>query len=245
MAFIKHFSQNYWKHVFGLFSLFLIAGCQTTPVAEAPTFFAEYKISDIVLNFDSAREPIHDSKIEAATNKDRISGSTLTNIGNRLTGQHASNKRIALLEGIENHVRPHVGDALTPLFYGTRPARAEVMIESVFVRSGAKNFLLDGTTVIVNGVQAPESNQFIAGLVIFDQETNVPLQFIRPLKMEDKTGSITFGQAKAPSYGVSGRLNKMAYEWSLAMADAVKSGRDDPLFGGPGGLSLRQASDLF
>lgn len=209
--------------VAGLALATALAGCSTVPVQQPSTYLDRYRLSEIRLNFQSAQEPIYVTKIAQASKPERISTSTFANLGNRLTGAHQAAKRQAMIEGINAHVIPQMRDQLVPLFRGPRPLLAEVTVQSVYVESGfVDGVITSGVKDFFDGVRRPGQNQIIAGLTLYDQQSGLPIQVITPTQIiHNRNLKQSFGGQKPPAYGISKKLNWLAFGFARTMAASV------------------------
>lgn len=199
--------------------LSVLGACQAPPAAQAPSFFAQFSLAEITVDYSRLDQPLLVSELEGDINRAVSGPSALDGLGTRLGLTNQEAKKAALQQAITAHITPHVRDQLTPLFKGTRPARAEVVVYSVFLRSPLSLQQLTGTQVTIDGVRRPDNPQLRAGLRIVDIQTGETLSQVPPItKIDDGTVMIVGGGPKAPDYGASKRLNKLAFEFSREAA---------------------------
>lgn len=220
------FGMQNFRLSFGLIVLLtssFLSGCESVSAPPAPSYLDTFSLGEITVSYAEVEQPLLVAELDAEISKSVSGDSALANLGTRFGAINRQPKQLALQQAISANIIPHVRDALTPLFRGTRAARAEVVIKSVFIRSRFGLQQLTGTRVFVNGEKRPDYPQLVAGLRLYDQETGLPLQEIRPItKVDDGTITIAGGGPKAPKYGPSGRLNKLAFEFARAAANALK-----------------------
>jgi hypothetical protein len=201
----------------------IVAGCETVSVPQAPSYLDTFSLGEITVSYAEVDQPLLVAELDGEISKSVSGPSTLETLGTRFGAVNWQSKQLALQEAISANIKPHVRDALTPLLRGARPARAEVVIKSVFIRSRFGLQQLTGTRVFIDGVKRPDYPQLVAGLRLYDQETGLPLREIRPItRIDDGTITIAGGGPKAPSYGPSVRLNTLAFEFARAAANALK-----------------------
>ena len=204
-------------------ALLQLAGCETSSGPQQPSYLDRFSLGEITVSYSEADQPLLVADLDGQISQSVAGDSTLAQLGTRFGAINRQPRQLALQEAITANITPHVRDALAPLFRGTRPARAEVVIRSVFIRSRFGLQQLTGANVFVNGEKRPDNPQLVAGLRLYDQETGIPLQEIRPITRTDD-GSITImgGGPKAPNYGPSARLNQLAFEFAQGAANALK-----------------------
>ena len=201
----------------------LLAGCQSTPDAIGPSYLDQFRVSEITVDYSQAEEPLRVADLEAQIRRNVGGDTPLENLGTQMGLANRGEVRRQLEAGITANIVPHMRDALTPIFTGTRPLRAVVMINSVFIRSRASLQQLTGAKVTVNGERRPDNPQVIATIVLYDQETGYPFTQVGPIrKIDDGTIVIAGGGPKAPDYGPAKRLNKLAFEVAQASAEAIR-----------------------
>lgn len=217
-----------------LLILGFVAGCETASTPQAPSYLDSYRLAEITVSYSETDQPLLVAELDGEISKSVAGSSTLATIGTRIGAVNRQPKQLALQEAITANIVPHVRDALTPLFKGARPARAEVVIKSVFIRSRFGLQQLTGTQVTINGQRRPDDPQLVAGLRLYDQETGLPLQQVSPITRIDD-GSITLvgGGPKPPVYGPATRLNKLAFEFAQAAANALNRNTAGADFGIP------------
>lgn len=204
----------------------LVAACQSssgTSVAQRPSYLSQIHLAQVDVDFSGAERPLLVSDLDAEISSTVSGGSTVATLGTRLGIVNGKARQVALESAITSNVRPHVEDALSPLFTGTRPVRAVVTVKSVFIRSRMSLQQLTGTSVFINGKKRPDNAQFIAGLTLYDQSTGHPIQKVEPITRIDD-GSITLlgGGPKAPRYGKSARLDQLIFDYARAAANALQ-----------------------
>lgn len=203
--------------------MLLLAGCQSTPEAVGPSYLNQFQVSEIVVDYSQVEEPLRVADLEARIKRNVGGDTPLENLGTQMGLANRGEVRQQLEAGITANILPHMRDALAPIFTGTRPLRAVVMVNSVFIRSRASLQQLTGAKVTVNGERRPDNPQVIATIVLYDQETGYPFTQVGPIrKIDDGTIIIAGGGPKAPSYGPSERLNKLAFEVAQASAQAIR-----------------------
>lgn len=219
--------------------LSLLAACQAPPAPQIHSVLNQYSLAEITVDYSRLNQPLLVSDLEGGINRS-VSSSAVDGLGTRL----GLTNQAAMQQAINAHITPHVRDQLTPLFKGTRPARAEVVVYSVFIRSRLSLQQLTGAHVIIDGVARPDGPQLVAGLRIYDLQTGEPLQEIAPITKTDD-GSITVASSgpEAPEYGASPRLNKLAFDFARDAAYALSNAPPaagfgpgtvpGPMFGGP------------
>jgi hypothetical protein len=223
---------------FAAVMLSLLAACQAPPAPQGSTSLAQYSLAEITVNYSRLNQPLLVSDLEGDIYRS-VSSSTLDGLGTRLGLTNQAAKQEAMQKAISAHITPHVRDQLTPLFKGTRPARAEVVVYSVFIRSRLSLQQLTGAEVTIDGVKRPDTPQLVAGLLIYDVQTGQPLQEIAPITKTDD-GSITVASSgpKAPEYGASPRLNKLAFDFAREAAYALSNAPPAAGFGPGSGAGL-------
>lgn len=205
----------------------LVSACQAMPPPQQQpqqaSFLDQFSLGEITVDYSRLNEPMHVDDLEGDIRKSVAGGSTLQGLGMRLGVSGQVEQQRALQQAVTATMIPHVRDALSPLFRGTRPARVEVDVRSVFIRSRMSLQQLTGARVTVNGQRRPDNAQVIAGLMIFDQQTGIPLQEIRPItRIDDGSIIIAGGPAKATSsYSSSARLNQLVFEFAQGAANAL------------------------
>ena len=201
----------------------LIAGCQGTPSAQGPSYLDQLQLAQVDVDFSSAERPLLVAELDAEISQSVSGGSALGTMGTRLGVVNQQGRQAALEDAIAANVKPHVRDALTPLFRGTRPVRAVVGIRSVFIRSRVSLQQLTGAEVFINGQKRPDNAQFIATLSLYDLATGAPVNHVGPIARTDD-GAITIagGGPKAPGYGKAGRLNQLAFEFAQGVANVLQ-----------------------
>lgn len=199
--------------------LSLLAACQAPSTPQGPGPFEGFALTEITVDYSRLDQPLLVSELEGEINRAVSGPSALDALGTRLGLANRDAKQAALAQAINAHITPQVRDQLTPLFKGTRPARAEVLIYSVFLRSPLSLQQLTGTEVTINGVRRPDNPQLRAGLRIVDIQTGETLRQLPPItKIDDGTVMIVGGGPKPPEYGASRRLNKLAFEFAREAA---------------------------
>ena len=225
-----------------LMMVFMLAACQAPSTPQGPGPFDQFALTEITVDYSRLDQPLLVSELEGEINRAVSGPSALNALGTRLGLANRDAKQAALAEAINAHITPHVRDQLTPLFKGPRPARAEVIVYSVFLRSPLSLQQLTGTEVTIDGVRRPDNPQLQAGLRIVDIQTGETLGQLAPItKIDDGTVMIVGGGPKPPEYGASKRLNKLAFEFSREAAfqltrntaAAGLSPGNGPLFGIP------------
>lgn len=222
----------------------LLAACQAPPAPQQTNSLAQFALSEVTVNYSTLNQPLLVSELEGEISRQVSGRSTLANMGTRLGLTNQKARQEALEQAITANITPHVRDQLTPLFKGARPARAEVFVYSVFLRGRLSLQQLTGTHVIVDGVKRPDYPQLVAALRIVDVQTGQPVQEVRPItRIDDGTVMIAGGGPKAPEYGASPRLNKLAFEFAREAAFALANAPPaagfgpgtvpGPMFGGP------------
>jgi hypothetical protein len=216
----------------------LLAACQAPTAPQGSNSLAQYSLAEITVDYSRLNQPLLVSDLEGDINRS-VSSSTLDGLGTKLGLTNQAAKQDALQKAISAHITPHVRDQLTPLFKGTRPARAEVVVYSVFIRSRLSLQQLTGAEVTIDGVRRPDTPQLVAGLRIYDVQTGQPLQEIAPITKTDD-GSITVASSgpKAPEYGASPRLNKLAFDFAREAAFALSNAPPAAGFGPGSGAGL-------
>lgn len=201
----------------------LLAGCETVSAPQQPSYLDTFMLGEITVSFAEAERPLLVANLDGEISESLAGSSTLGKLGTRFGVVNRQGRQSALEEAISANIKPHVRDALTPLFKGARPARAEVVIRSVFIRSRYGLQQLTGTHVFVNGEKRPDYPQLVAGLRLYDQQTGLPLQEIRPItRIDDGSITIMGGGPKAPNYGPAPRLNQLAFDFARAAANALQ-----------------------
>jgi hypothetical protein len=221
------------------FLLTLLAACQAPSGPQGPGLFEQYSLAEITVDYSRLNQPLLVSDLEGDIDRSVSGPSALAGIGTRLGLTNQKARQQALEQAISAHITPHVRDQLTPLFKGTRPARAEVVVYSVFIRSRLSLQQLTGAEVTIDGVKRPDTPQISAGLRIVDVQTGQPLQEIAPITKTDD-GSITVASSgpKAPEYGASPRLNKLAFDFAREAAYALSHATPAAGFGPGSGAGL-------
>lgn len=221
----------------------LLAACQAPSGSPGSNPLAQYSLAEITVDYSRLNQPLLVSDLEGNINRS-VSSSAIDGLGTRLGLTNRDAKQAAMEQAISAQITPHVRDQLTPLFNGTRPARAEVVVYSAFIRSRLSLQQLTGAEVTIDGVRRPDNPQLVAGLRIVDVQTGQPLQEIAPITKTDD-GSITVAMSgpKAPEYGASPRLNKLAFDFAREAANALSNAPPaagfgpgtvpGPMFGGP------------
>ncbi len=219
--------------------LTLLAACQAPPAPPELRLFDQYSLSEINVDYSRLNQPLLVSDLEGEINRAVSGPSALNGLGTRLGLTNQQAKQEAMQKAISAHITPHMRDQLTPLFKGTRPARAEVVVYSVFIRSRLSLQQLTGAEVTIDGVKRPDTPQIVAGLRIIDMQTGQPLQEIAPITKTDD-GSITVASSgpKAPEYGASPRLNKLAFDFAREAAYALSHAAPAAGFGPGSGAVL-------
>ncbi|MCC0034070.1 MAG: hypothetical protein H6887_02240 [Hoeflea sp.] len=199
-----------------------LAGCESVPVVEEPTYLEQFQITQIDVDFSRAERPLLVAELDGAISQS-VSGSNLGALGTRLGVVNQQERQLALEQAISENVKAHVRDAFSPLMRGQRTARAVVSIRSVFIRSRASLQQLTGAQVFINGQKRPDEAQFIASIVIYDNVTGIPVGMAGPITRTDD-GAITIagGGPKAPPYSKAGRLNQLAFEFAQAAANVIQ-----------------------
>lgn len=211
-----------------------LASCQTTTVSNQPSYLTEISLAEVVVDFSNAQRPLLVADLDGEISAE-VSTTALGALGTRLGVTNQQGRQTALEQAIAANVRPHVDDALRPLFTGSRPVRAIVTIRSVFIRSRFGLQQLTGTQVFINGQQRPDNPQFVAGLTLIDQATGLPIQEVEPItRVDDGAITIMGGGPAAPKYGKSARLNQLAFDYAQAAANAIQRNASQPNFSIPG-----------
>lgn len=217
--------------------LSLLAGCQAAPPPQGPSYLGQYSLAEITVDYSRLNQPLLVSDLESEINRS-VSSSPVDGLGTRLGLTNQKARQEAMQKAISAHLSPQVRDQLTPLFKGTRPARAEVVVYSVFIRSRLSLQQLTGAEVTIDGVRRPDTPQLVAGLRIYDLQTGEPLQEIPPItKIDDGSITVASSGPKAPEYGPSPRLNKLAFDFAREAAYALSHASPAAGFGpgtGPG-----------
>lgn len=200
----------------------LLAGCESVPVVEEPTYLEQFQITQIDVDFSRAERPLLVAELDGDISQS-VAGSNLGALGTRLGVVNQQERQLALEQAISDNVKAHVRDAFTPLMHGQRSARAVVTISSVFIRSRASLQQLTGAQVFINGQKRPDNAQFVASIVIYDMATGIPVGMAGPITRTDD-GAITIagGGPKAPPYSKAGRLNQLAFEFAQAAANVIQ-----------------------
>lgn len=200
----------------------LLAGCESVPVEQEPSYLEQFQITQIDVDYSRAERPLLVAELDGDISQS-VSGSSLGALGTRLGVVNQHERQLALEQVISDNVKAHVRDAFTPLMRGQRPARAVVSIRSVFIRSRASLQQLTGAQVFINGQKRPDNAQFVASIVIYDMATGIPVGMAGPITRTDD-GSITIagGGPKAPPYGKAARLNQLAFEFAQAAANVIQ-----------------------
>lgn len=225
------------------FLLTMLAACQAAPSSTGPAFLAQFSLSEITVDYSRLNQPLLVSDLEGDINRS-VSSSAVDGLGTRLGLTNQAAKQAAIQQAINAHIAPHLRDQLAPLFKGTRPARAEVVVYSVFIRSPLSLQQLTGAEVTIDGVRRPDTPQLVAGLRIVDVQTGQPLQEIAPItKTDDGSITVAMSGSKAPQYGASPRLNKLAFDFAREAANSLNRATPaagfgpgtvpGPMFGGP------------
>lgn len=223
--------------------LSLLASCQAPPAPQIQSVLGQFSLAEITVDYSRLNQPLLVSDLEGDINRS-VSSSAVDGLGTRLGLTNQAAKQTAMQQAINAHITPHVRDQLTPLFKGTRPARAEVVVYSVFIRSQLSLQRLTGAEVTIDGVRRPDGPQLVAGLRIYDLQTGQPLQEIAPItKTDDGSITVSLSGPKAPEYGASPRLNKLAFDFAREAANALANAPPaagfgpgtvpGPMFGGP------------
>ena len=208
--------------------LMFVAGCESTSDTRnsGPSFLDSYQLVDITVNYEEIQEPLHVASLEKEYRKRQPGINVLKNLGKNLGFLEDPKERKAVSEGINRHIIPHVRDQISPLFKGTKPARVEVDLKSVFVRSRVGEALVSGSIdVTLSGVRSPNQSQLIAGLTIYDVDARFPVRSISPITLHDEYGRVISLErnGKPAVYGSSKRLNELAFRYAEAMAKAIKN----------------------
>lgn len=220
--------------------LSLLTACQAPSGPQGPSLLDQFALSEITVDYSRLNQPLLVSDLEGDINRAVSGPSALDGLGTRLGLTNQQAKQAALEQAISAHITPHVRDQLTPLFKGRRPARAEVVVYSVFLRSRLSLQQLTGAEVTIDGVRRPDNPQLVAGLRIVDVQTGETLQEVQPItRIDDGSITIAGGGPKAPEYGASPRLNKLAFDFARAAANALqRQGMGPPGLGPTGGPGL-------
>ena len=201
----------------------LLAGCETVSAPDRPSYLDSYQLGEITVRFVESNQPLLVAELDGEISKSLAGGATLGTLGTRFGVVNRQSKQLALQDAIRANIEPHVRDALAPLFKGSQPARAEVVVTSVFIRSRFGLQQLTGTHVFINGEKRPDYPQLVAGLRLYDQQTGMPLQEVSPImRIDDGSITIMGGGPKAPKYGPSVRLNRLAFDFARAAANAIE-----------------------
>lgn len=226
----------FWRALGMVFALAFLAACETTDTTTTPAYFAEIRLAQVDVDFSRAERPLLVGDLDGQVSAQAAGGTGVGALGTRLGLVNQQARQAGLEAAVAQNVRPHIDDALRPLFTGTRPVRAVVSVRSVFVRSRLSLQQLTGTTVIVDGRQRPNNAQFSAGLTLYDLETGIPIQQIEPImRVDDGAVAIVGGGPKAPDYGQSARLNQLIFDYAQATATALRQRSSGPGFTIPGG----------
>jgi len=213
-----------------LISVFL-AGCETVSQPQRPSYLGTFTLGEITVSYAEAERPLLVANLDGEISQSLAGSSALGTLGTRMGVINRQGRQLALEDAISANIKPHVRDALTPLFKGSRPARAEVVIKSVFIRSRFGLQQLTGAHVFVNGKKRPDYPQLVAGLRLYDQQTGLPLQEIRPItRIDDGSITIMGGGPKAPNYGPAPRLNQLAFDFARAAANALQRNAASGIF---------------
>ncbi|QLF69849.1 hypothetical protein FE840_010025 [Peteryoungia desertarenae] len=203
--------------------LSLLAACQAPSAPQGSSSLAQYSLAEITVDYSQLNQPLLVSDLEGDINRS-VSSSAIDGLGTRLGLTNQQARQAAMQQAINAHITPHLRDQLTPLFKGTRPARAEVVVYSVFIRSRLSLQQLTGAEVTIDGVRRPDTPQLVAGLRIYDVQTGQPLQEIAPItKTDDGSITVSMSGPKAPEYGASPRLNKLAFDFAREAANALSN----------------------
>jgi hypothetical protein len=218
--------------------LTLLTACQAPSGPQGPGLFDQYALSEITVDYSRLNQPLLVSDLEGDINRS-VSSSAVDGLGTRLGLTNQEAKQQAMEKAISAHITPHMRDQLTPLFRGTRPARAEVVVYSVFIRSRLSLQQLTGAEVTIDGVRRPDTPQLVAGLRLYDVQTGQPLQEIAPItKIDDGSITIASSGPKAPEYGASPRLNKLAFDFAREAAYSLSHAAPAAGFGPGSGTGL-------
>lgn len=206
-----------------------LSACQATPPQSSSSgVLDQFALSEIRIDYSTVEEPLREAVLEAQIRRGLSSGNALENLGTALGVANQGAVRQQLEAAISANLTPHMQDALAPLFRGTRPARAVVFVESVFIRSAASLQQLTGARVTVNGQPRPDNPQVIANVIIYDQETGLGIaESGSTRRVDDGTVVIAGGGPKAPDYGPSKRLNKLAFEVAQEAALRIRQDAGD------------------
>ncbi len=217
------------------FAAFLVA-CQSNSIdnaapPSADSYLNKFTIAQVDFNFEDADRPLLVDSIDREISASKTGGPVGRKISSFLGLADDRAYQRALEQAIAEAVRPHVFDALKPIFKGDRPARAVVDVRSVFIRDRMSLQQLTGARVFVNGKKMPDNAQFIAGLLLFDIQTGLPIQHVAPItKTDDGSIVIAGGPAKAPPYSKAKRLNQLSFEFAQSAANAIRRNADSEEF---------------
>ena len=215
--------KHYCSIVIIVLASIFIASCQSTQSSSVPSYLNDYRVSEITFNYSQAEEPIHVAKLEKKIRQELSGGSILESAATRFGFANQTEARAALERGINSNIQPHVSDAMGAIFTGSKSARIEVLINSVFIRDRLHLQQLTGATVIVNGKRRPDNAQLIAGIRVYDQENNFPIQEVDLInKIDDGAVTLIGGGPEAPNYGPSKTLNKLAFQFAQTAASALQ-----------------------
>jgi hypothetical protein len=218
--------------------LSLLAACQAPPAPQIQSVLNQFSLAEITVDYSRLNQPLLVSDLEGDINRS-VSSSAVDGLGTRLGLTNQAAKQAAMQQAINAHITPHVRDQLTPLFKGTRPARAEVTVYSVFIRSRLSLQQLTGAEVTIDGVRRPDGPQLVAGLRIYDVQTGEPVQEIPPItKTDDGSITVALSGPKAPEYGASPRLNILAFDFAREAAYALSNAPPAAGFGPGSGAGL-------
>lgn len=198
-----------------------LAGCETVEgPPSGPTYLETHNLQSVTVTFQESYPPIHVAEIETNFRQSKLGTPELSRLGQRFSDEYQANKTRDLFVKINEHLIPHLNHQLSPKFTGTKPARAEIVVHNVFLRSRLNLAALTDTIVTINGVRSPRNNQVVAGLRLYDAETGLSLQNFSGVQVIEENG-FTFGQGKQPEFGQSKRLSRLAFQWAAIMTNAV------------------------
>lgn len=98
------FMKTWMRYICAVLFAGVLASCETTEqTPSGPSYLNTHSLSEIVVNYDQAAEPIYVAEIEGNFRKSKLASEGLS-VGQRFTGQYRSEKRQAQLASINNHL---------------------------------------------------------------------------------------------------------------------------------------------